>query len=103
MRHTGMSRRNWIQWLNFQAPKGKARRQGKRRRTVSLERLGDRITPAVNAMFIPNVGMLAVFGDNLDNTIEVSRNAAGQILVNGGAVNVVGGTPTVANTARQRR
>src|SRR6188768_3031297 len=31
--------------------------------------------------------------------VAVSRNAAGQILVNGGAVAVVGGTPTVANTA----
>ena len=29
---------------------------------------------------------------------SVSRNAAGNILVNGGAVAVVGGTPTVANT-----
>src|SRR5262245_21395558 len=44
-------------------------------------------------------GTLSVFGDNLANTITVSRNAAGQILVNGGAVAVPGGTPTVANTA----
>ena len=35
----------------------------------------------------------------LDNTIAISRNAAGTILVNGGAVAVTGGTPTVANTA----
>ena len=34
----------------------------------------------------------------LDNTITVSRDAAGTILVNGGAVAVQGGTPTVANT-----
>src|SRR5205823_1664958 len=40
------------------------------------------------------------FGDNLDNTIDISRDAAGRILVNGGAVAVLGGTPTVANTAR---
>jgi Ca2+-binding RTX toxin-like protein len=45
-------------------------------------------------------GVLTVTGDSLDNNITVSRNAAGQILVNGGAVSVVGGTPTVANTAR---
>src|SRR5262245_9675161 len=44
-------------------------------------------------------GTLSVFGDNLANTITISRNAAGQILVNGGAVSVPGGTPTVANTA----
>ncbi len=45
-------------------------------------------------------GTLSVNGDALDNSITVSRNAAGQILVNGGAVAVVGGTPTVANTSR---
>jgi Ca2+-binding RTX toxin-like protein len=44
-------------------------------------------------------GTLSVFGDSLDNSITVSRNAAGQILVNGGAVAVSGGSPTVANTA----
>ncbi len=44
-------------------------------------------------------GTLFVFGDALDNAITVSRNAAGTILVNGGAVPVVGGTPTVANTS----
>ena len=38
-------------------------------------------------------------GDNLDNNVAISRNAAGNILVNGGAVAVIGGTPTVANTA----
>lgn len=41
---------------------------------------------------------LTVIGDNLDNAIVVSRNAAGTILVNGGAVPVSGGVPTVANT-----
>jgi Ca2+-binding RTX toxin-like protein len=44
-------------------------------------------------------GVLSVFGDSLDNSITVSRDAAGRILVNGGAIAVVGGTPTVANTA----
>jgi Ca2+-binding RTX toxin-like protein len=42
-------------------------------------------------------GVLTVFGDGAPNTITVSRNAAGAILVNGGAVAVSGGTPTVAN------
>src|SRR5215208_4152444 len=45
-------------------------------------------------------GVLSVNGDSLDNTIAVSRDAAGKILVNGGAVAVIGGTPTVANTAK---
>ena len=51
---------------------------------------------AVTATF--NAGTLSVFGDSLDNSVTISRNAAGQILINGGAVSVAGGTPTVANT-----
>ena len=43
-------------------------------------------------------GVLTEIGDNLDNSITTSRNAAGTILVNGGAVAVQGGTATVANT-----
>ena len=54
---------------------------------------------AVTAQFSPGSGTLSVFGNALDNSIEVSRNAAGQLLVNGGAVPVRGGTATVANTA----
>ena len=46
----------------------------------------------------PITGILETTGDADDNTITTSRNAAGQILVNGGAVAVTGGTPTVANT-----
>jgi Ca2+-binding RTX toxin-like protein len=53
---------------------------------------------AVTASFNPTSGVLTVFGDSLDNNITLSRNAAGQILVNGGAVAVTGGTATVANT-----
>jgi Ca2+-binding RTX toxin-like protein len=45
-------------------------------------------------------GVLNVSGDSLNNSVTISRDAAGKILVNGGAVAVVGGTPTVANTAR---
>jgi hypothetical protein len=66
---------------------------------MTFEPLGLRITPAVNAFFSASSGVLTVFGDAQDNTIEISRNAAGTLLVNGGAVNVIGGTPTVANTA----
>jgi Ca2+-binding RTX toxin-like protein len=54
---------------------------------------------ATTATFNPTSGQLTVNGDALDNAIVVSRNAAGNILVNGGAVAVIGGTPTVANTA----
>src|SRR4029453_112202 len=38
-------------------------------------------------------GVLAVWGDSADNSIVISRDAAGRILVNGGAIVVVGGTP----------
>jgi Ca2+-binding RTX toxin-like protein len=55
---------------------------------------------AVTATFLPGAGLLSAFGDNLNNTITFSRNAAGNILVNGGAVSVKGGTPTVANTGK---
>ena len=52
---------------------------------------------AVTATF--SNGTLSVFGDSLDNNITVSRDAAGKLLVNGGAITVAGGTPTVANTS----
>ncbi|MEJ0075742.1 MAG: calcium-binding protein [Alphaproteobacteria bacterium] len=52
---------------------------------------------ATTASFI--AGKLTVFGDSLDNTITESRDAAGTILINGGVVAPVGGTPTVANTS----
>ena len=45
-------------------------------------------------------GQLTVIGDTLDNDIEVSRNAAGTILIDDGAIPVLGGTSTVANTSR---
>jgi Ca2+-binding RTX toxin-like protein len=61
-----------------------------------LEPLAERIAPAVTASF--QGGALTVFGDNLNNMITVSRDAAGTLLVNGGAVRILGGTPTVANT-----
>jgi Ca2+-binding RTX toxin-like protein len=53
---------------------------------------------AITASFLAKTGQLSVFGDNLDNTITESRDAAGNILINGGAVTVIGGKPTVANT-----
>src|SRR5687768_9695251 len=62
-----------------------------------IESLEGRTYFAVVASFSANT--LSVFGDNLDNNVQLSRNAAGNILVNGGAVAVLGGTPTVANTA----
>ena len=54
---------------------------------------------SVNGVFIPVVGLLSAFGDGNDNTITFSRDAAGKILLNGGASKILGGTPTVANTS----
>jgi Ca2+-binding RTX toxin-like protein len=62
-----------------------------------MDSLENRKMFAVTASFFPTAAQLSVYGDSLNNTISVSRDAAGKILVNGGAVNVVGGTPTVAN------
>ena len=67
-------------------------------RTLAFEPLESRRLLAVTARFAPTTGVLTVLGDSLDNTITVSRNAAGAILVNSGAVAIVGGVPTVANT-----
>jgi Ca2+-binding RTX toxin-like protein len=53
---------------------------------------------ATTSAFSPTTGQLTVFGDAQGNSIVTSRDAAGRILVNGGAVTTVGGTPTVANT-----
>jgi Ca2+-binding RTX toxin-like protein len=53
---------------------------------------------AIKASFLPGAGLLSVFGDKLKNNITVSRDAAGNILVDNGAVAIDGGTPTVANT-----
>jgi Ca2+-binding RTX toxin-like protein len=64
----------------------------------ALDFLEDRTLPAVTALFIAPAGLLTVFGDAGNNAITISRDAAGKILVNGGAVPVLGGTPTVANT-----
>ena len=47
---------------------------------------------AIKATFSQGAGVLSVFGDSLDNTIVTSRDAAGNMLVNGGAVAVTGGS-----------
>ena len=85
-----MSRRTWKEWLQSslvrRSVKAKPRKTD---RTPRLEQLAERITPAINATF--SAGILTVTGDNLDNTIEISRDAGGKLLVNGGAVKIKGG------------
>ena len=46
---------------------------------------------AITASFSPNAKLLLVSSDNVDDVITISCNAIGQILVNGGAVTVLGG------------
>src|ERR1700712_2524213 len=52
---------------------------------------------AITASFSSN-GLLSIFGDANKNSVVVSRDAAGRLLINGGAVKILGGTATVANT-----
>jgi Ca2+-binding RTX toxin-like protein len=51
---------------------------------------------SISAVFDGSV--LTVTGDEVDNTITVSRDIAGNIFVNDGAVLIAGGRPTVLNT-----
>jgi Ca2+-binding RTX toxin-like protein len=53
---------------------------------------------ATTSSFDPGTGILSATGDNGGNNIKFSRDAAGNVLVNGGAVKTTGGTPTIANT-----
>jgi Ca2+-binding RTX toxin-like protein len=57
------------------------------------------MTMAITATFSPGSALLTEFGDSLDNAITTSRDAAGNLLVNSGAVAVDGGRATVANTS----
>ncbi len=52
---------------------------------------------AVTSSFPLASGILTTIADNLANSVTISRDAAGKILVNGGAVIPTGGIPTVAN------
>jgi Ca2+-binding RTX toxin-like protein len=53
---------------------------------------------AITGTFNSGTGQLVFAADDLDNTLTVGRNAAGNILANNGAVPISGGPPTVANT-----
>ena len=48
-------------------------------------------------------GTLSVLGDSLDNNITVSRDAAGKILVNGGALAAMKAAAATADPANSRR
>ena len=69
------------------------------RSAFTIEPMESRLLLSVSAVFSPADALLTVHGDNQNNVIEVSRDALGSILVNGGAVSIEGGTPTVDNTS----
>ena len=62
-------------------------------RTARFEQLGERVVLSVTATFAPDTGVLSVFGDNQNNNIVVSRDVAGRILINAGAVSISGSAP----------
>ena len=53
---------------------------------------------AITSNFNSTTGVLTTTGDSHASTITTSRDAAGQIFVNDGAVSINGGPATVANT-----
>ena len=55
---------------------------------------------AITGTFSAAAGILTLLGDSASNQISVSRDAAGKLLANGGAVKILGGIPTVANTGQ---
>jgi Ca2+-binding RTX toxin-like protein len=68
----------------------------------SSQSLTEQVNPAtsgVTATFSAGDGLLTILGDAQDNTIVVSRDVAGNILVNNGAIAIQGGPATVANTS----
>ena len=64
-----------------------------------LETLEGRVVPAITATFSPVAGLLTILGDAQNNAISVSRDVAGRLLVNAGAVAIQGGVPLVTNTS----
>lgn len=57
-----------------------------------------RMLDTTSAVFSPLIGVLTITGNDLPNIIVVSRDAAGNIRINGGLLPITGGLPTVANT-----
>jgi Ca2+-binding RTX toxin-like protein len=55
---------------------------------------------ATKATFSPGSGLLSVLDDNGSHSLTVSRDAAGRLLINNGAVPIDGGTATVADTSK---
>lgn len=95
-----MSHTHWFHALSRRARRRAGRKAPRPARLLpDLQALEDRKMPTVSAVFAPATATLMILGDNLDNVISVGRNTAGAISINGGAVKILGGKPTVANTS----
>src|SRR5262249_32443706 len=55
---------------------------------------------AIKGTFSPATGLLTVLGDTQNNPINLSRDVAGNILINAGGIPTLGGQATVANPSR---
>ena len=84
--------------------------EGRRRRLMRRPRQSPAYPPvcqtlevrallSASATFTPATGILTVTGDAQNNSLTVSRDTAGDLLVNGGAIAIQGGRATVANTS----
>ena len=71
---------------------------GRTRRKVARVATAALLESTVSAVFIPQAGILSVIGNDSDNSLTVSRDAAVALLVNNGAILIRGPKPTVANT-----
>jgi Ca2+-binding RTX toxin-like protein len=54
---------------------------------------------SASAVFVANTGVLTVTGDAQNNNLTIGQDGLGNINVNGGAVAIKGGTPTVTNVS----
>jgi len=55
-------------------------------------------TPSATAFYSDPADLLTVFGNSASSALTISRDAAGTLNVNGGAIPISGGPATVANT-----
>src|SRR5947208_15871932 len=72
---------------------------GRQRAGVAMESSAALAPTGITALFLAPQHELVVIGTPQDDNIVVSRDAAGKLVANGGAVRILGATATVANTS----
>src|SRR5262249_60720621 len=89
--------RCWLRSLLKTMARPASRRGGKklaaRRFSPELEPLADRVLPAILAVFTPGAQTLSVFAASPNNTIAISRDAAGQTLIKRGTLPTAAAPP----------